>query len=228
MGKIFTIFNLSFDLLQIMLHPCKFCMSLLLKALWLYGIKVYNFYLIPGFGRKDVVEHLLECGASVHAKDDGGLIPLHNACSFGHAEVVQLLLRSGADANARDNWNYTPLHEAAIKGKIDVCIGECLFWCQSLYVNWKRLLGNMTNNLILTFFFDFVELKSGRSGLHSKSFAKKVMKIQKTWFCKHLKYGLKYQMTRLQPCKYCQLRLFYYRKNKQVWFMIMLNKRRVQ
>ena len=26
-------------------------------------------------------------GANVHARDDGGLIPLHNACSFGHAEV---------------------------------------------------------------------------------------------------------------------------------------------
>ncbi|KAH9363168.1 hypothetical protein HPB48_011864 [Haemaphysalis longicornis] len=74
------------------------------------------------FGRRDVVEHLLENGANVHAKDDGGLIPLHNACSFGHAEVVQLLLKHGADPNARDNWNYTPLHEAAIKGKVDVCI----------------------------------------------------------------------------------------------------------
>ncbi|CAJ0929415.1 unnamed protein product [Ranitomeya imitator] len=76
----------------------------------------------PGFGRKDVVEYLLQSGANVHARDDGGLIPLHNACSFGHAEVVNLLLRHGADPNARDNWNYTPLHEAAIKGKIDVCI----------------------------------------------------------------------------------------------------------
>lgn len=77
-----------------------------------------------GFGRKDVVEHLLQTGANVHARDDGGLIPLHNACSFGHAEVVSLLLCQGADPNARDNWNYTPLHEAAIKGKIDVCIGK--------------------------------------------------------------------------------------------------------
>ena len=85
---------------------------------------IIDFLLISGFGRKDVVEHLLECGANVHARDDGGLIPLHNACSFGHAEVVQLLLRHGADPNARDNWNYTPLHEAAIKGKIDVCIGK--------------------------------------------------------------------------------------------------------
>lgn len=79
-----------------------------------------------GFGRKDVVEHLLQTGANVHSRDDGGLIPLHNACSFGHAEVVSLLLCQGADPNARDNWNYTPLHEAAIKGKIDVCIGT--FW----------------------------------------------------------------------------------------------------
>lgn len=70
-----------------------------------------------------MVEHLLQTGANVHSRDDGGLIPLHNACSFGHAEVVSLLLCSGADPNARDNWNYTPLHEAAIKGKIDVCIG---------------------------------------------------------------------------------------------------------
>jgi len=81
---------------------------------------------VVGFGRKDVVDHLLDCGADVHARDDGGLIPLHNACSFGHAEVVHLLLSHGADANARDNWNYTPLHEAAIKGKIDVCLGQCL------------------------------------------------------------------------------------------------------
>ena len=54
----------------------------------------------------------------------GGLIPLHNACSFGHTEVVSILLAHGSDPNARDNWNFTPLHEAAIKGKVDVCIGE--------------------------------------------------------------------------------------------------------
>lgn len=84
---------------------------------------------VKGFGRRDVVEYLLERGADVHARDDGGLISLHNACSFGHAEVVSLLLRHGADANSRDNWNYTPLHEAAIKGKTDVCIGKILPLC---------------------------------------------------------------------------------------------------
>ncbi|XP_077966089.1 poly [ADP-ribose] polymerase tankyrase-2-like [Styela clava] len=86
------------------------------------GRKSTPIHFAAGFGRKDVVEYLLQCGANVHAKDDGGLIPLHNACSFGHAEVVQLLLKHGADPNVRDNWSYTPLHEAAAKGKIDVCI----------------------------------------------------------------------------------------------------------
>ena len=71
-----------------------------------------------------MVEYLLVEGAKVDAQDDGGLIPLHNACSFGHAEVVSVLLKHGADPNARDNWNYTPLHEAAHKGKVNVCISE--------------------------------------------------------------------------------------------------------
>lgn len=69
-----------------------------------------------------MVEFLLSAGASIQARDDGGLHPLHNACSFGHADVVRLLLEAGANPNTKDNWNYTPLHEAAIKGKIDVCI----------------------------------------------------------------------------------------------------------
>lgn len=89
-----------------------------------------------GFGRKDVVEFLLQRDADVSARDEGGLIPLHNAwydcppvacthtpvSSFGHVEVVRLLLRAGSELNAKDNWDFTPLHEAAIKGKPDVCV----------------------------------------------------------------------------------------------------------
>lgn len=65
---------------------------------------------------------MLANGGSIQARDEGGLHPLHNACSFGHADVVRLLLEAGANPNIKDNWNYTPLHEAASKGKIDVCI----------------------------------------------------------------------------------------------------------
>lgn len=68
------------------------------------------------------MEFLLNNSASIHAKDDGGLLSLHNACSFGHADVVRLLLQAGANPNTRDNWLFTPLHEASSKGKIDVCL----------------------------------------------------------------------------------------------------------
>lgn len=71
------------------------------------------------------MEILIAGGAALQARDDGGLQPLHNACSFGHADVVRALLGAGAAPAARDNWGYTPLHEAAAKGKVDVCIGEC-------------------------------------------------------------------------------------------------------
>ena len=55
------------------------------------------------------------------AKDKGGLVPLHNACSYGHYEVVVLLVQAGANVNAADLWRFTPLHEAASKGKYDIC-----------------------------------------------------------------------------------------------------------
>ena len=76
---------------------------------------VHNDEIFVGYGRGEVVEFLLSAGASIQARDDGGLHPLHNACSFGHSDVVRLLLEAGANPNTRDNWNYTPLHEAAIK-----------------------------------------------------------------------------------------------------------------
>ena len=59
----------------------------------------------------------LQHGADVHAKDKGGLVPLHNACSYGHFEVTELLIRHGANVGAMDLWQFSPLHEAASKGQ---------------------------------------------------------------------------------------------------------------
>ena len=67
------------------------------------------------------VQLLLQNGADVHAKDKGGLVPLHNACSYGHFEVTELLLKAGASVNAMDLWQFTPLHEAASKNRVEVC-----------------------------------------------------------------------------------------------------------
>ena len=52
-------------------------------------------------------------GADVHAKDKGGLVPLHNACSYGHYEVTELLVKHGASVNVCDLWRFTPLHEVS-------------------------------------------------------------------------------------------------------------------
>lgn len=67
---------------------------------------------------------LLKNGADVIAKDKGGLIPLHNACSYGHLDVCELLISAGygsAQVHAADLWQYTPLHEAASKSRAEVC-----------------------------------------------------------------------------------------------------------
>lgn len=104
--------------------------------LFLALVLLLRIHFSTGYGRKDVVEFLLTSGASIHARDDGGLHPLHNACSFGHADVVRLLLEADANPNTRDNWNFTPLHEAAAKGKIDVCIGKCP---TSVLRIWKKI-----------------------------------------------------------------------------------------
>ena len=44
-----------------------------------------------------MIEMLLKQGGDVHAKDKGGLVPLHNACSYGHYEVTERLLKVGCE-----------------------------------------------------------------------------------------------------------------------------------
>lgn len=73
-----------------------------------------------GYNRVAVVEYLLQHNADVHAKDKGGLVPLHNSCSYGHFEVTELLVSHGANVNVTDLWKFTPvryLTEISYKNK---------------------------------------------------------------------------------------------------------------
>ncbi|KAF6777824.1 hypothetical protein AHF37_05027 [Paragonimus kellicotti] len=87
-------------------------------------MNLYVFFTVAGYNRSKIVKILLANGADVVAKDKGGLIPLHNACSYGHLDVCELLLGAGSvqtQVHAADLWQYTPLHEAASKARAEVC-----------------------------------------------------------------------------------------------------------
>jgi ankyrin repeat protein len=66
-------------------------------------------------GQMEVVEALLELGASIHAADTRyRRTALHWAAWAGHPWTMEVLLRHGADANARDAAGLPPLLLATI------------------------------------------------------------------------------------------------------------------
>lgn len=58
----------------------------------------------------DLVELLIEHGASVNAFDKRDRRALHWASYMGHESVVKILLQNGAEVNIRDKDLYSPLH----------------------------------------------------------------------------------------------------------------------
>ncbi len=64
-------------------------------------------------GRVDIVNDLLDGGASLAAENAYGRTPLHVATAFGEIEMMELLLLNGADTNALDREGKTPLMDAA-------------------------------------------------------------------------------------------------------------------
>ncbi|TYT26079.1 hypothetical protein FZO89_07305 [Luteimonas viscosa] len=67
-----------------------------------------------------VIEHLLDEGAALDARDPRGFGPLHLAALHGLLRVTQRLLRAGADPEARDALNRTPREIAVMRGFVDV------------------------------------------------------------------------------------------------------------
>ena len=67
-------------------------------------------------GKESYVSALLDRGADIHAKDDGGVTSLMHASVNGHASCISLLLDRGADIHAKDNDVVTSLMVASVNG----------------------------------------------------------------------------------------------------------------
>ncbi|XP_045116322.1 transient receptor potential channel pyrexia-like [Portunus trituberculatus] len=74
-------------------------------------------------GAADLVEMLLEAGASVDARDNSGLSALHLAAEKGADEVLRALLKGGAKVGGHWEWDgneeFTPLMLAARSGCLE-------------------------------------------------------------------------------------------------------------
>lgn len=68
----------------------------------------------------EIVSALLNAATDVHAKNDDGETPLHNAAARqGQVEMVKALLAAGANTEARDCAGDTPLYESVFKGQVE-------------------------------------------------------------------------------------------------------------
>ncbi|MGL9778991.1 MAG: ankyrin repeat domain-containing protein [Wolbachia sp.] len=70
-------------------------------------------------GELDTVEFLVDKGANVHAKKNGGVKPIH-AATDGHQEIIGFLLSKGASIDDTNEDGWAPLHYAANDGWLEV------------------------------------------------------------------------------------------------------------
>lgn len=76
--------------------------------------------LAAGEGHQKIVDVLLEHGADMNAKNNGGVTALMSAAGGGHLEIVKTLIKHGADMNARAEHDWTALMYAASSGHKEV------------------------------------------------------------------------------------------------------------
>ncbi|HUT54949.1 MAG TPA: ankyrin repeat domain-containing protein [bacterium] len=70
-------------------------------------------------GQFEMVKFLLNNGAEVDARSEGGSTPLVEAVARNSVEIAGYLVDHGADVNSKDNDGKTPLHWAAERGHVD-------------------------------------------------------------------------------------------------------------
>uniref|UniRef100_A0A8C2PSZ2 Ankyrin 2a, neuronal n=1 Tax=Cyprinus carpio TaxID=7962 RepID=A0A8C2PSZ2_CYPCA len=71
-------------------------------------------------GHVELVEELMERGATVNSSTKKGNTALHIACLAGQKEVAKLLMKRGADVNSQSQNGFTPLYMAAQENHLDV------------------------------------------------------------------------------------------------------------
>ena len=69
-------------------------------------------------GQRELVQHLLQLGADVEARNEGvGRTALHIAAQSGDENLLRILLAAGSAVSSQDRWNgYTALHIATLGG----------------------------------------------------------------------------------------------------------------
>ena len=71
-------------------------------------------------GRLEVAHTLIECGASVSARNKDGQTPFYLASKAGRLEVARMLIERGADVSAQDKDGQSPMHLASQAGQLEV------------------------------------------------------------------------------------------------------------
>ncbi|MBN1974173.1 MAG: ankyrin repeat domain-containing protein [Sedimentisphaerales bacterium] len=71
-------------------------------------------------GDLEKVQSLIESGADVNIKNNGGWTPLYMASNGGYLDVAKVLIDKGANVNISNNWGWTPLHTASASGHQDI------------------------------------------------------------------------------------------------------------
>lgn len=80
-----------------------------------FGLQLVDFHAnwAPTPEKPSHHEGFRPAGADIHARDDDGLMSLHEAAAHGHTEKALALISAGGDINARGDSGLTPLHMAA-------------------------------------------------------------------------------------------------------------------
>ena len=121
-------------------------------------------------GNKEVVEFLINKGASINAKEcDVGATPLLYAVVKGYKDVAELLIANGADINAKEISGATPLFHAASKDVADLLItnGADLNTKSNPCFVLDGLAGNEGNTIYWANGTSIQKTVGGRTALHT-------------------------------------------------------------